>query len=352
MDYKACRFMEKGICFDQHSLVDCCIGLDCDRRGKPVIIDHYEGKVFDWNEIFEIKEKRNQYVKTVGVPPVCEGCGYLTESYDFSGDRKFAEVIYQNVRTCNSRCIYCSDSYYSNLDSYDALPATKDFIKKGFLEKNALITFQGGEPTMMKNFNKIAELFLKQNAKIRVNSSGIIYHDSIYKGIKSGNLKLVVSIDSGTRELYKKIKRVDKFDKLLKNLKKYSSVLKDFNNDCLTLKYIIIPGVNDSVQDIDNWLNLTKNIGIKSIIIDSECVYTTHSAVFPDYMYFLEDYVRYRSEQLGFSFDMNIFIINANNKRTSPVYDFNNFDLTEFSALIEDIKQKYKSQNLLYSFNI
>ncbi len=348
MDYSACFYMEKGLCFDEDTLRDCCIGLDCNKRGLPIIVPDYKGEIPDWNKLFEIKEKRNKYVQEVGIPDICEGCGYLSEGYKFTGKRKLSEIMYQNIRICNSRCVYCSESYYNENKSYNAYPATKELIKKGFFEKGGSVTFQGGEPTLMKDFDKIVDIYLKNDATIRVNSSGILYRYSIYKGIKKGNLKLVVSIDSGTKDLYFKIKKVDKFDSLVKNLKKYAKVLNEKNKTCLTLKYIIIPGINDSVKDIDDWFNLLKDIGVKSIILDSECRYTNENEALPDYIYYLEDYVQFLAKENNMDFDLNMFLLFSNRNRVSAPYLFENFDKEKFSRLIEEEKTNHTHKNLTY----
>ena len=82
---------------------------------------------------------------------------------------------------------------------------------------------------------------------------------------------MVVSLDSGCRKTYKKIKRVDAFDKVIENLKKYCS--NPVARDNITLKYILIPTVNDNIKEFKKFLDIAKMLEIKYIAIDIEARY-------------------------------------------------------------------------------
>ena len=103
---------------------------------------------------------------------------------------------------------------------------------------------------------------------MRVPSSGIKYSKMIEKGISTGQLSVVVSIDSSSREMYKKIKQIDAFETVCKNLKKYAKAQKGSYN--VISKYIIIPELNDTKKEIDNWLKFNKENNIGVIVIDIE----------------------------------------------------------------------------------
>ena len=75
----------------------------------------------------------------------------------------------------------------------------------------------------------------------------------------------MTSLDSGTRETYKKIKQVDCLDKVVENLKKYP--LEKAN---LRLKYIFLEGVNDNEEDVNGFYNIVKEVNCKAIMISSD----------------------------------------------------------------------------------
>lgn len=63
-----------------------------------------------------------------------------------------------------------------------------------------------------------------------------------------------VSIDAGTAETWKKIKGVDNFEEVCMNLADY------YKASCrpgqVTLKYIILPGINDSEEDYESLMDI------------------------------------------------------------------------------------------------
>ena len=349
MTYKACCYMNRGLCFDNIDLRDCSIGLDGNKRGMPVIIPSYMGEVPDWNEVFEIKEKRNKLVKSGKVPQICEGCGCLSEDRNLDDDRCFSEIFYRTSYICDAKCIYCATKVYAGTEFYSAYDATKDLIKNKLFKKGGNVIFDGGEPTLAKDFSKILALYLKKDANIFIQSSGINFSEKICDGLKSGKLKLTVSLDCASKKLYKEIKRTDKFKEVKDNLKKYAKCLNKDNEFDLSVKYIIIPGVNDSIEEIDKFFDLMKKLKIKSVIFDSECKYTSsNDFCLPDYIYEMGDYAKNLAEENQMKFLYNIFFDWANGKRTCKKVDFAKFDKEKFVEKIEKEKKANINKNVYY----
>ncbi|MBQ2644205.1 hypothetical protein IJG14_01360, partial [bacterium] len=87
--------------------------------------------------------------------------------------------------------------------------------------------------------------------------------------LKEGKAHVIISIDSGCEETYKKIKQVNSFKNVLDNMKKYSDAAKEGN--CLfESKYIIIPEINNNKEEILKWFDICTDIGVKTIAIDFE----------------------------------------------------------------------------------
>ena len=141
---------------------------------------------------------------------------------------------------------------------------------KKIIRHGGAVGFGGGEPTILPEFDKLIDLFLKNGFdNMRVPSSGIKYSKMIEKGISTGQLSVVVSIDSSSRKVYKEIKQIDAFDKVCNNLKKYAKAKTNTHYGVIS-KYIIIPFVNDTQEEIDNWLKFNKENNIEVIVIDIE----------------------------------------------------------------------------------
>ena len=97
-----------------------------------------------------------------------------------------------------------------------------------------------------------------------------IYADAcekIIEGESKSSARLRAS-DKATFIAVKKIKQIDAYNTVCKNLKKYSKAQKNSYN--VISKYIIIPEVNDTYEEIDGWLKFNKENNIGIIVIDIE----------------------------------------------------------------------------------
>ena len=134
---------------------------------------------------------------------------------------------------------------------------------------------------------------------IRVHSSGIKYSPAMARGIAEGILNVVISVDAGTPETYLKIKNVPTFDKVWENIRKYAEAQTN-NKGLARTKFIIIPGVNDTVEELEKWFQLTVDAGVRWIVLDLEGGwYQWHKHEVPDHVYDLLDYGINRAKELG-----------------------------------------------------
>ncbi len=266
MNNQGCIFLESGINFDLDTVNDCCISHN-DGRGMPVLLNSYHGEMIDWENIFDIKAKRvaQQKEKTIFE---CENCYHLFE-YNFSNERKISEFHFSHCKLCNARCIYCSDDQSMGSVNYNTYPIIKDLIDKGYYKSGGEATFQGGEPTCMQNFDELIGLLVEKGTKVRVHTSGIKYSETVFEALKKGMGNVVISLDSGTYDTYKKVKQVDKFNIVCENIKKYAQA----SPDNVIIKYIIIPGINDSIDEINQFFKLMKNFNINTVALDIEVRY-------------------------------------------------------------------------------
>ena len=295
MNNLGCVFLESGINFDLNTICDCCI-LHNDGRGMPVLIDNYYGQQVDWNMLFDIKAERIRKQKNDTIFE-CENCYHLSE-YNFSNERKISQFHFSHCRVCNAKCIYCSDEYSGGNLNYNTYPVILDLIEKGFYKPGGEATFQGGEPTLMQNFDELINLFIENGTIARVHTSAIKYSSTLEDALRKNMASVVISIDSACRQTYKKIKQVDAFDIVCENIKKYMQASTN-NIQNLILKYIIIPGVNDNVKEIDKFFNLLNNLNINTIAVDIEVQYArkyNNNDVSP-HIFLLYDYFQYLADK-------------------------------------------------------
>ena len=269
MKYISCPHLEHGITFYSNSVQICCISSHAG-GGNITQIENYRGEPIDWDSFFE-KRKHLRESSPNGIPAKCDGCYYLKEQ-EWEQGNFFKEVLIGHWTYCNCNCIYCytnSDKkYFNSLRTYNILPVIKDMAEKKVLSKDAKITFGGGEPTILTEFEELMDFLSDYGiSDFRIHSSGIKYSKAIERCLEEGKLALIVSVDSGSKEIYEKIKCVPCFDKVWENLREYA---KHNKGSLIRTKYVLTPYVNDSWTQLKNWLNMTQEAGIKDIAFDIE----------------------------------------------------------------------------------
>ena len=323
MNNTGCIFLEEGINFDCNKVMDCCISHN-DGRGLPLLFEDYNGESINWDILFKKKEERIKKQKEETIYE-CEGCYHLSE-YEFKGIKKISEFHFSHCRICNAKCIYCSDEHNSGEQNYSTYPIIKDLIDKGFYKSGGEATFQGGEPLLMKDFENLIELFNKYGTKIRVHSNGIKYSQAVADAIKNNDGHIVISIDSGTSTTYKKIKQVNSFNFVCENIKKYIDSAGD-NNENIIIKYVIVPGYNDSIREVNKFFELMQQFKIRNIAVDIEVTYArkNNNKDISNHIYILYDYFILKAAQckiklLTYSF-ITYVLRNRNFKQTPCLFN-------------------------------
>ena len=315
--------MEHGITFFSNSVQICCISSH-PGGGNIIQIDKYKGELIDWDKIFSVRNQMREGIKNGIIPEKCDGCYYLKED-EWNSDNYIDEVLIGHFTHCNCNCIYCytdkDKKFFNSNKTYNIYPVIKNMIDKGVLSKNATITFGGGEPTILNEFEDLVYLLLDYDVyNIRIHSDGIKYSPAIEKGLKLGKITLITSVDSSSKEVYEKIKHVSAFDKVWKNLSNYAKT----KNGLIRTKYVLIPGVNDSLHEVKNWMKKTYDSGIRNIAFDIEDNWFKENREnIPRYMYVIFDYVHecYRQYNLNscelYERAYNLWVDRANRLKSS-----------------------------------
>lgn len=273
-EYVSCEQLEHGIHFDYTGLYYCGIYSHSNGNNTPV------AKLSnDLNKCTkELLRVRKRDVKMLRSGKMINRCKdyFLLEKKVWEKSDKIKKMDISANRRCNSNCIYCTShknkEYLNSLPDIPIYNFLEHLIKKNKIDKNIEIHWGGGEPTLLEEFENIVDLFLnKTNSTFRIYSSGIKYSEHIAKAISLKRCTIIISIDSGNSELYKKIKNVDKFDTVVNNITKYCEVqekIKDTSH--VILKYIIIPGINDDYKHIYDFLKVAKNTNCVEVRCDLE----------------------------------------------------------------------------------
>ncbi|MCD7740194.1 MAG: radical SAM protein [Candidatus Gastranaerophilales bacterium] len=263
--YVSCDLIEHGMDFFVNSINLCCRN---DKYKK--IIENYNGELIDWKKYFSIKRKFREQMKQGNIIPECVNCIYLQEK-EWDNADYISFINFNNWTICNEHCIYCrlNDEDEPRLKQYNIYPAIKDMADKGYLKKGGHITIAGGEPCAAPEFDDLLKLFIDYDlSNIRILTNATKYSGVVERGIQGGKVNIIVSVDSGRKETFIKIKRFDFYDKVWQNIKTYASV-QPFS-DRVKTKFILIPDINDSKEEINSWIKNSIDAGVKHLAFDVE----------------------------------------------------------------------------------
>lgn len=267
-EYTCCDWLINGIDFELDNVELCC--FRCHKGGGNIEI----AKVIDCKiDINALKENRNKLIQEAKegiINPKCEGCFNLQKQI-WDERVKIKYIHFNHWTNCNSNCIYCytkkDQKYADGIRHYNALPILKEILKHYEFSPDGEVTFAGGEPLLLDEFDDIIKYLVEIGAKkIIVHTSGVIYSEALANAIELGCAQIVISHDSGSEEIFKKIKKTDSYSNVWENTHNYA---KNGQNNVYS-KYVIIPNLNNDRKEMEQWLKNVSESGIKTIILDVE----------------------------------------------------------------------------------
>lgn len=298
MIYKSCYLVEHGLSFMWDNLQLCCLS-----DKKYIIQKNFNCKNLNLDNIIkEKKELRNNFKEGI-ILPQCINCHNLKEQ-DWDDEDYINNLFICHWTKCNCNCFYCyydnERKFFQKQKSYNFMKILKELEKRKLFRAGGEINIAGGEPTVLPEIDSIINFCLKNGARnITVNSSCIDYKKSFEKALNKDKLLFTVSLDCSDREMYKKIKRKDAFNKVINNLKKYINAQGEIKHN-VRVKYIILPSINDSIDEVDKWISLCFNLGVRQIILDLETnYYLQNKNNIPDYIYEIIKYAENKAQDLG-----------------------------------------------------
>ena len=198
---------------------------------------------------------------------LCRGCHKLVE---IPGD-SLSELALQfrtvsiNVHRylCNCKCVYCDLWKHRERGvGYPVLPVLESLAAQHALAPDCRISWGGGEPSIFKDFEK-ASLWAPGNGYWQnVHTNALRFSPAIAHLLREGRGEINISPDSGSPEIYHKVKGVDGFAAVCKNLGQYVAEAADIQK--ITLKYIIFDA-NNSIPEITKFFELCTELGIKKV---------------------------------------------------------------------------------------
>ena len=171
---------------------------------------------------------------------------------------------------CQCRCIYCDapkkwrDSPETS-EAYEKLFAMLKLAKNtGAILPNASWQVSTGEISIHPYKERIINLLRGQRTVFYTNA--FIFDKGIAQNLHDNPGSAInLSIDAGTAETWHKVKGFDNFSAVLNNLAMYRD--NSARPGQITLKYIILPDVNDFEHDYAALMEISQDLGVQHLTI-------------------------------------------------------------------------------------
>jgi poly(ribitol-phosphate) beta-N-acetylglucosaminyltransferase len=237
----SCESLHGAVYFAPDMLRHCCKRFFRNEKmqGDVEVFKVSSDEDITYEKIVEHKKKLYDDINA-GKETPCTGCPWLVrDHWKPIEETKIRHISVEVHSVCNMRCEYCSDIYYGGKQpSYAIEKVVKDFLSKGVISKDVSIVWGGGEPTLLKNFDNI---FHEITSSLKPRTNYIFTNVTVYKEVIAELLRknagtIVVSIDAGTPQTFKKVRGLDAFEKVFRNLQRYASI----EGQNINIKYILM----------------------------------------------------------------------------------------------------------------
>ncbi len=322
--YKFCQQLKNSIFFANSEIIHCCAGTE---NLGPRFYSGYKGDIFKAENLINQK-KYAQLLAKEGVCAYesCEKCqSWVNGNWD--DDNLINDISISHWTACNCNCRYCFTSKkkksFNTKKPYLLIPVLNRISK--IINFNGTVRFIGGDVSMLEEFDEIIDFFIEKGTKnFYIPTSGIEYLKTVENILLKGYGYVLISLDCGNEKMYKKIKRVNCFNQVAKNILKYNeNAIK--GGSIFELKYIIIPQVNDKIKEIDSWLNFCQDNGIKNIALDFEANYLLkHPDEIPENILEQVDFVETKAMSLGIKVSKFTYLTQLLHGLGNNIYRYSN----------------------------
>jgi len=253
---KGCVILEGQPHISSNNIWICCAVPDEDKMQSIQYDNLKDGLESYYNAVSAIVKRIKSSQSTM-----CDDCVYLQEDFWSITPRVNCFIFEGDFKGdfCNFKCCYCGKAALyeegyrkEGRDFLDTLRQIGELFDKGEISLN----LANGEITSRPDCDEILEFVQSKQWPVILTTNASIYKEKVADLICAGLMYfMIVSLDAGTSETFHKVKGVDCFDIVAENLRQYSALGAD-----IKLKYILLEGLNDNDEDIDNFVEIVANL--------------------------------------------------------------------------------------------
>ena len=200
------------------------------------------------------------------------------------------------TRQCNSRCSFCpigNEKKHIKKGEVGTEPMKK--VLSQFSDLNIIaVSFLGGEPMLRKDVCELAEYGHNKDMIIQVSTNGINLHKIMDRATSAFDV-IVISLDVVDRELYHKIRGVDKYETVIDNIKTAQEMSEE--NKCNILLNTVVCSKN--LEQIPKVIKFSKEIGVRGIMVDFATFHDYWTETVPDDSRYKPQEMDWRNDREG-----------------------------------------------------
>ena len=258
--YRSCFYLESVIAFNSSNVIFCC------DRVSPATVRPAEDACRTVDAFLETRERvirENQ-----GADPPCAGCNLFQEYEKTSGAIK--QINFGVLSYCQFSCTYCElqhggAQYKNRPENYDEVEVARELKRRGLLDEDLVVVAAPGEIAVNPYRDKYYD-FIEENARLAYFDSNAGKFDPRLARILSLTPQngMVVSIDAGTEETFRRIRGVDMLKQVVANLAEYRKYTSQ-----IYLKYILLDDNLDD-KDLEGFVQICSDLKAHKMLISGD----------------------------------------------------------------------------------
>jgi len=172
----------------------------------------------------------------------------------------------ETTRRCNSRCSFCPiGNERAEFKKGEMTIEQMKHVIDQFAEMNILaVSYLGGEPMLKEGLPEVAKYASTKDIISQVSTNGILLEENAKEWTDAFNV-IVVSLDAVDADLYREIRNVDKFDQVVRGIKKAVELTKGKEGKSIIVNTVICAKNLHQVKDV---VKFAKDLGVNGIMVD------------------------------------------------------------------------------------
>lgn len=226
-----------------------------------------------------------------GTASVCKDCVMNKEQYIVGRDcqRRYKCVAFyqKTCADCLSHCVYCCADGASEgapRVQMSSLESFGNFVDAAFaldrIDDDFTCAVDMSERDLDRKIAVVTETVKRSGLHplaYKINSCLLTYGEHLAELMRQGMAYVVWSLDAGTRETYRKVKQIDAFENVMKNIRRY---IEDdaYGGKLIAAKYLIVKGVNDNEAEFDAFLKIITDLKLRFISLSFDFFETANQS--------------------------------------------------------------------------